>query len=344
MAKPVAKQSVLLVCPGRGTYGAAELGTLARNAGHPDLARFDALRAANGAPTLSELDRAAKFSPALHASGGNAAPLIYAAGWLDFLALDPERFEVVAVTGNSMGWYTALACAGAVSGEDGFAIADAMGTHSGRHGDGGQLLVGIVGEDWCAVPNLRAEILACAARHGAMLSIDLGGMLVLAGTTAALDALARDLPPLPVRPAMRLAGHGPFHTPLMAQSSRAALAGLPDNWFGRPRVPLIDGTGRIWRRHATDPAALHAYTFTAQILEPYDFAMAIAVGIKEFAPDRIVLVGPGDTLGSAIGQTLVRHGWLGMRDKAAFSARQAADPFLIAMGRADQRTLVEAWQ
>lgn len=338
------KQSVLVVCPGRGTYGATELGTFARHAGHPDLTLFDTMRAANGAPTLSELDGAGKFSSALHASGKNAAPLIYAAGWLDFLALDPARFEVVAVTGNSMGWYTALACAGAVSAEHGFAIADAMGTNSGHHGDGGQLLVSIVGEDWRDAPQLRAEVLARAAKHDAALSIDLGGMLVLAGTAAALDALAPDLPPLPGRPAMQLAGHGPFHTPLMAESSRAALAGLPPEWFGRPQVPLIDGTGRIWRRHSTDPAALHAYTFTAQILEPYDFATAIAVGIKEFAPDRIVLVGPGDTLGGAIGQTLVREGWLGICDKAAFSARQAADPFLIAMGRADQRALVEASQ
>ena len=338
------KEAILVVCPGRGTYGATELGTFARHAGHPDLARFDAMRAANGAPTLSELDGAARFSPSLHASGKNAAPLIYAAGWLDFLALDLARFEVVAVTGNSMGWYTALACAGAVSGEHGFAIADAMGTHSGRHGDGGQLLVSLVGEDWCAAPTLRTDVLARAAHHGATLSIDLGGMLVLAGTGAALDALLRDLPPLPGRAAMRLAGHGPFHTPLMAESSRAALASLPPEWFGRPQVPLIDGTGRIWRRHATDPAALHAYTFTAQILEPYDFATAITVGIKEFAPDRIVLVGPGDTLGGAIGQTLVRENWLGMRDKATFAARQAADPFLIAMGRADQRALVEASQ
>ena len=340
----MAKQAILVVCPGRGTYGAAELGTFARLAGQPDLARFDAMRTADGAPTLSELDGAAKFSPALHATGPNAAPLIYAAGWLDFLSLDTGRFEVVAVTGNSMGFYTALACAGAVSGEQGFRIADAMGTHSGRHGDGGQLLVSLIDEHWRADPPLRGEVLARAAKHGAMLSIDLHGMLVLSGTGAALEALARDLPPLPGRPPMKLAGHGPFHTPLMAESSRAALASLPPDWFGQPQVPLIDGAGRIWHQHATDPVALHDYTFGAQILEPYDFAKAIAVGIKEFAPDRIVLIGPGDTLGGAIGQVLVREAWLGMRDKAAFSARQAGDPFLIAMGRAEQRALVETPQ
>ena len=75
-------------------------------------------------------------------------------------------------------------------------------------------------------------------------------------------------------------------------------------------------------------------------LEPYDFTRSLAVGIKEFAPDRIVLLGPGETMGGAIGQGLVAEKWLGIADKAGFAARQAADPFLIAMGRADQRERV----
>ena len=67
---------------------------------------------------------------------------------------------------------------------------------------------------------------------------------------------------------------------------------------------------------------------------------SLAVGIKEFAPDRIVLLGPGDTMGGAIGQVLAAEKWLEIADKAGFSARQAADPFLIAMGREDQRRLL----
>ncbi|HUQ12880.1 MAG TPA: ACP S-malonyltransferase [Novosphingobium sp.] len=339
----MAKQAVLVVCPGRGTYNAPELGYLARHHGAlRDSRSFDAIRAAKGAPTLSELDGAARFSASLHQRGENAAPLIYAASWLDFLALDRERLEVVAVTGNSMGWYTALACAGAVSGEHGFAIADAMGVNSGRHGDGGQLLLTLVGEDWTPDPVFRAHIERLIEKHGVHRSIDLGGMLVIAGGGAQLDRFQAALPALPGRAPMRLAGHGPFHTPLMAESSRAALSDLSAGDFGRPDVPLIDGTGRVWRRFETDPAALHAYTFTPQILEAYDFAKAIEVGIKEFAPDRIVLLGPGDTLGGAIGQVLVRERWLGITDKTAFAARQATDPFLIAMGRSDQRTLASA--
>ena len=126
----------------------------------------------------------------------------------------------------------------------------------------------------------------------------------------------------------------------MAQSSRRALAQLPADWFGEPRIPLIDGEGRVWRAKSATPAAMHRYTFTTQILEPYDFTRSLAVGIKEFAPERIVLLGPGDTMGGAIGQVLVAEKWLGIGDKPGFARRQAEDAFLIAMGREDQHSLV----
>lgn len=337
----MSRETVLVVCPGRGTYGSKELGFLARHHnGSPLIEAFDVARAETGEPRLSEIDGAARFSTALHGSGENASPLIYAAGILDFLALDPAKVDVVGVCGNSMGWYTALACAGAVSPEHGFAIADAMGVNSGTGEPGGQVLLTLVGEDWRPDPALRAEVERVLAQSGAFRSIELGGMLVAAGGERGLDALLAALPALPGRAPLRLAGHGPFHTPLMAESSRRALAQLPAEWFAPPRIPLIDGEGRIWRPHAATPKAMHRYTFTTQILEPYDFTRSLTVGIKEFAPDRIVLLGPGDTLGGAIGQVLVAERWMGMTDKAEFAMRQAADPFLIAMGREDQRKFV----
>lgn len=335
------REAVLVVCPGRGTYGANELGYLARHhAGSPLLASFDRQRGERGLEGVSALDAAPRFSTALHGTGENAAPLIYAAGILDFLALDPAQVEVVAVCGNSMGWYTALACAGAVSPEHGFAIADAMGVNSGTGEPGGQVLLTLVDEDWRANRKLRAEVERMVDDSGAFRSIELGGMLLVAGGNRELDALIAALPPLPARPPLRLAGHGPFHTPLMAESSRRALAQLPAAWFGAPHIPLIDGEGRIWRGKAATPAAMHRYTFTTQILEPYDFTRSLTVGIKEFAPDRIVLIGPGDTLGGAIGQVLVAEKWLGIADKTGFASRQADDPFLIALGREEQRELV----
>lgn len=341
-------EAALVICPGRGTYGKAELGYLKRH--HSDkaelIAGFDRLRAGRGQPTLSELDGADRFSPALHTRGNIASPLIFAASYADFLAIDRSRFEIAAVTGNSMGWYTALAVAGAVSAEDGFRIVDSMGENSQAGEPGGQVLLTLVDEDWREVPGLRAEVLglveAIGGRPGVALhvSIDLGGMLVVAGDEAGLAALLAEAPPTPVREPLRLVNHGPFHTPLMKGSSERALAELPAGWFGSPDAPMVDGRGHIWRPFATGPAALHGYTFATQILEPYDFTRAVQVAVKEHAPERIVLLGPGDTLGGAIAQALIAIEWRGLRSKSDFQQMQSADPFLVAMGREDQRALV----
>jgi hypothetical protein len=103
---------------------------------------------------------------------------------------------------------------------------------------------------------------------------------------------------------------------------------------------MVDGRGHIWRPLASAPRALHDYTFVHQILETYDFTRAIQVAVREYAPDRIILLGPGDTLGGAIAQALIAIQWRGLRSKADFQEMQAADPFLISMGREDQRGLV----
>ena len=274
------------------------------------------------------------------------APLIYTATVLDWLSIDRDKFDIVAVAGNSMGWYSALALGGAVSAEDGFRISNAMGLNSQTHGPGGQILLQVVDDDWRPVPGLREKLLGLVADvasrpgHALALSIDLAGMLVLAGNEEGLAALLAEAPPTPGRDPLRLAGHGPFHTPLMFGSSDKAMAELPHSLFGRPALPLVDGRGHIWRRHASDPAAMWDYTFGHQILAPYDFALSVQVAVKECAPDVIILPGPGDTLGGAIAQSLIGIAWQGIASKADFAARQAADPILLSMGRPEQRALV----
>jgi malonyl CoA-acyl carrier protein transacylase len=278
--------------------------------------------------------------------GDVAAPLIYSATILDFLSIDRGQYDIVAVAGNSMGWYSALACGGAVSVEDGFRISNAMGLNSQTHGPGGQILLQVVDEDWRPVPGLRERLFGLVADigsrpgHALALSIDLAGMLVFAGNEEGLTALLADAPPTPGRDPLRLAGHGPFHTPLMFGSSGKAMAELPHSLFHRPALPLVDGRGHIWRRHASEPAAVRDYTFRHQILAPYDFALSVQVAVREYAPDVIILPGPGDTLGGAIAQSLIGIGWQGIGSKADFVARQAADPVLLSMGRAEQRGLV----
>jgi acyl transferase domain-containing protein len=337
------RQAALVICPGRGTYGKGELGYLKRH--HADktglLGTVDRIRSERGQPTISELDGAERFSVATHTRGDIASPLIFTSSYADFLAIDRSRFDIAAVTGNSMGWYTTLACAGAVSLEHGFSIVDAMGENSQAGEPGGQILLTLVGEDWRPVPGLRDAVLAKAAEIGVHVSIDLGGMLVFAGTEAGLDSLLAEAPPTPGREPLRLINHGPFHSPLMRASSERARDRLPADWFAAPDVPMVDGRGHIWRPFASSPEALWHYTFATQILEPYDFTRAVQVAVREYAPDQIILLGPGDTLGGAIAQALIAIEWRGLTSKRDFQEMQASpSPILLAMGREDQRALV----
>jgi malonyl CoA-acyl carrier protein transacylase len=344
-----ARQTALVIAPGRGTYGKGELGSIARLHGcrfAELIANFDAQRRDRGQPTVAELDGAERFSVGTHMRGDVAAPLISAATILDYLSIDRHAFDIVATLGNSMGWYSALAIGGAVSVADGFRISNAMGLNSQTHGPGGQILLQVVDDDWRPVPGLRESLLALVADIGARpghalaLSIDLAGMLVLAGNEEGLATLLAEAPPTPGRDPLRLAGHGPFHTPLMFGSADKAQAELPASLFGPPALPMVDGRGHIWRRFASDPAAIRDYSFGHQILAPYDFALSVQVAVREYAPDVVILPGPGDTLGGAIAQALIGIGWQGLASKADFAARQASDPILLSMARPEQRARV----
>jgi acyl transferase domain-containing protein len=342
----MSRKTAVVVCPGRGTYNKAELGYLSRH--FPDaglLAAFDRQREEAGQPTLSALDGAERFSMATHTRGDNASGLIFAATLGDFLAIDREAIEIVAVTGNSMGWYSALACAGALAPEDGFRVANTMGTLMQTALIGGQLVHPFLGDDWRPDPARKTELVALVAHidarpdHTLALSIDLGGMLVLAGDEAGLKAFETAVAPVDGRFPMRLGNHAAFHTHLQAPVAEQGRAALPADLFGQPTLPLVDGRGAVWWPHATDTHALWDYTLGHQVTEAYDFTRAIAVAAREFAPDLFIVTGPGTTLGGAVAQSLVLADWRGMGDKAAFKARQQADPLLVSMGMPDQREL-----
>jgi [acyl-carrier-protein] S-malonyltransferase len=338
-----ARERLLVVCPGRGTYHASEWGGLTRHASDADwLARFDAQRREAGLPTLSELDAELPFRLGLHGRGEHAAPLIYACALADLLAIDPERYEIVAVTGNSMGWYIALASGGALSHDDAFTLIGTMGQLMQEHLAGGQLLYPWVDEQWRPQWEQRRDLLALIERlHGKAgaelyLSIALGGMLVFGGNEAGLARLAEALPSQARFP-MRLAQHAAFHTPLQREVREVARGRLTAEPFTTPQVPLIDGRGHIWTPWSTHPEALWDYTLGEQLVTPYDFTAALRVGVREFAPDRVVIPGPGTTLGGATAQALIQLGWKGLTDKADFLARQAEDPLLLSMGIEAQR-------
>ncbi|WP_170435426.1 ACP S-malonyltransferase [Ruegeria arenilitoris] len=339
-------RTAVVICPGRGTYNKPELGYLHRHhSNRMELFReFDAIRAETGQEAVTALDGASRFSVSKYSRGDVASPLIYAASLADAQALAGD-IEVVAVTGNSMGWYIALAAGGALSPENGFRVVNTMGALMQTHLIGGQLVYPFTGDDWRDDPARKAELLAEVARidslpeHDLALSIDLGGMLVLAGNEAGLKAFEAAQPVVQQRFPMRLANHAAFHTRLQAPVAQEGRRQLPATLFTQPDLPMIDGRGKIWWPGATDTGALWDYTLGHQVTEPYDFTRAVQTAAREFAPDLFIVTGPGATLGGAVAQSLVLANWRGMSDKESFQALQAQDPFLIALGREDQRPL-----
>jgi len=328
----------LVVCPGRGSYGRAQLGSL--RGGHPIVAALDRFRAALGRPTLSELDGAAAYAPHLHVAGEHASLLTFACTAVDLAAIDPARIEIVGVTGNSMGFYTALHAAGALELLEAARLVETLGHYQADRVIGGQLIYPLVDDDWRPSPPLAAAVAEALRAPGVHVSIRLGGSIVLGADDAGLAHARRILPPVErggLRYPLPLPLHSAFHTPLMAGTSARARADLADLALGSPSITLVAGDGTVLRPWA-DPSAIRRYTLGPQIVEPFDLERAVATALGELGPDAVVLPGPGDNLGGAIAQILIARRWRGLRDRRDFLEAQAGDrPILLAMSRPDQR-------
>lgn len=326
---------VALFCPGRGSYTEKSLGSLP--ADEPWVAAAEALRAEYRLEPLLALDRSAKFEPARHLRPANAATLIYLCSMLDAREV-LARDEVVCVGGNSLGWYTALAVAGALSFEDGFRLVQEMALLQEQGEPGGQVIYPVVDAEWRPADEARAAVerLLASGADEIFDSIHLGGYAVLAGTNAGVARLLKELPPVKLGSTsypFRLAQHGPYHTPLassVAARARERLAGLA---FRAPTIPLIDGRGVRFTPGASSLEALRAYTLGAQVDTPYDFTASVRVALREYAPARLVLPGPGNTLGGVCAQILIAERWRGLTCKADFEAAQAAEPLLESLRR-----------
>ena len=210
---------------------------------------------------------------------------------------------------------------------------------------GGQIIYPILKENWVLDSHLEQSVLELIDKINSnsngkvYVSIRLGGYLVLAGDKAGLDQLKKNLPPKDNYP-FQLINHAAFHTPLMEEVSQRASHDLNSLQFKKPKIPLVDGRGAIWQPYSCNIKDIFQYTLGHQVTETYDFSKAISVALKEFAPDHMVLLGPGNSLGGAIGQILIDNRWLGLTDKNSFSHLQKEKPFLFSMGISEQREKV----
>ena len=336
------KERALVIAPGRGTYNKEELGYFARHHANkgPMLRKIDAYREEQGQTLISELDAMERYDASIHTSGDNASPLIYACAYADFISINREKYDICAVTGNSMGWYIALALSGAVSPEGGLEIINTMGRFMHDSLIGGQVIYTLVDAQWHEIEGAHNEAMKlCKEIDGLYPSIELGGMFVFGGTENALADLNNRLEKRDIFP-FRLHNHAAFHTPLQSPISQKALQHFSKDLFKSPSIDAIDGRGHIWDKVNTKPNAMFNYTFDHQITEVYDFTAAVQQSIRHSNPDKIIILGPGTTLGGAVAQSLIKMGWQGLTSKDDFTKRQKENPLVLSMGMEDQRALV----
>ena len=238
-----------------------------------------------------------------------------------------------------MGWYTSLVLGNALSIEDGYELIHSMGSMTSGQLIGGQIIYPVIDDEWKIDIEKQNNTIALLKEAGCFVSIKLGGYLVIGGKQSSLDSLLNKLPKIDDYP-FQIPFHSSFHTPLLNSISKRALRSISPQIFQKPSIPIIDGKGDIWSPYSTDVNKLFEYTLGKQIYDFFNFSKAISVGLKEFCPDNILLLGPGNSLGGVIGQILIQNKWNGLSSKEDFIIQQKKDPFLISLGLDNQRKLV----
>ena len=326
--------------PGRGSYGPTSLGSL--RADHPWVRRADELRAAAGLEPLAAIDRADRFDPELHLRPSNGWPLVFLCSLLDAERIADDH-EVVVVVASSTGWYTALVASGALGFDDGFRVVQEMAAAAEAPLEGpsrpAELIYPLTDEAWRPAPGqldgLRGAL--GGVDGDAALAVDLGAFAVVAGTTDGIETVAARLPRVstPDRTfPLRLASADAWHTPLRAKAVERAAEGLGDLAWDRPNVTLVDGRGVRFTPWSTDPTELAELSLRGQGATTYDFATSLRVALREYAPDVVLLPGPGGSLGAACAQVAVAEGYRGIRSRSEFEAAQAGPaPLLLSMRR-----------
>ena len=153
------KNRIVVICPGRGSYtrDTSDYLSLCSNTAKEHIEWMDEKREEAKLPTLSLLD-SSPFKTKIHMAGKHASPLTYACSLSDFFSIDLEKYEIVAITGNSMGWYTALALGGALGTKNAYHLIQNMGSIMDYGLIGGQIIYPIVDKNWKIKESIKQMI------------------------------------------------------------------------------------------------------------------------------------------------------------------------------------------
>lgn len=244
----------------------------------------------------SELTRTENAQPALLTT--SVAVLLALGCRLDeggFLERPADLPAPFVVAGHSLGEYTALVAAGALSFPDALRLVRERGRLMGEARAGGM----------AAVLGLEKETLeeicrACGRLGPLVIANDnCPGQLVLSGATEALEAAMQEAKARGAQRVIPLRVSAAFHSPLMEAAAAGLAPAIEGTVFRRASVPVVANTDARWLR---EPEEIRR-ELVAQIVSPVCWTAGVqtmaAHGVRHFLE-----IGPGRVLAGLIRRTL----------------------------------------
>ena len=195
--------------------------------------------------------------------------------------------------GHSLGEFSALVAAGALSFEDGLRLVAV------RAGAMQQCCESVPGA-MAAIINLPDEVIerVCAGIPGVVpANYNSPGQVVISGEEAAVDEACRQLKEAGAKRALKLAVGGAFHSPLMEPARTELAKAIEQTPFSVPRCPVYQNVTAL---PTTDPALIKE-NLLKQLTSPVRWTQTVQNMLADGA-GRFVELGPGTVL-----QGLVRR-------------------------------------
>ena len=206
-----------------------------------------------------------------------------------------EEFNPDAVAGHSLGEFSALVAAGALSFEQGLKLVEARALAMQKACEAApSTMAAIIGLDDEVIERVCAEVdgVVVAANYNSP------GQVVISGTFEAIDEACAKLKEAGARRALPLKVGGAFHSPLM-EPARAELAkAIDEAEFKAPRCPIYQDVDALPH---TDPEEIKA-NLVKQLTAPVRWSQIMANMVADGLTEAVE-VGPGRVLQGLISRT-----------------------------------------
>ena len=208
-----------------------------------------------------------------------------------------EEFNPSMVAGHSLGEFSALVAAGAISFEDGLKLVAARANAMQKACEANPgLMAAIIGlpdekvEEICAEVSADGEVVVAA-------NYNCPGQLVISGTVNAINKACEALKAAGAKRALPLKVGGAFHSPLMQPAKDELQAAIEQTQFSAPKFPVyqnVDG------KPHTDPEEIKQ-NLIAQLTSSVRWTSSVQNMIADGADD-FTECGPGKALQGMIGR------------------------------------------